>query len=112
MANVDSDPEDAITSAKSLVEATCRAILVDFGEQPSAGTDLGSLTKQTLQHLQLLPAQVSDQTKGADAARRVLHSMGTAIQGLAELRNLYGDAHGKAPGSTGLQPRHARLVAG
>ncbi len=111
LGSVDSDPDDAITAAKSLVEATCRAILSDFGEHPANGVELGLLTKQTLKHLQLLPHQIDDASKGAAAARKVLHSIGTAIQGLGELRNLYGDAHGKKPGAKGLEPRHARMAA-
>ncbi len=37
LASIDSDPDDVITAAKSLVEAACRAILSDFGEQPANG---------------------------------------------------------------------------
>ncbi len=110
-ASVETDPDDAITAAKCLIEATCREILNDFGEQPDNGIELGPLTKQTLKHLQLLPEQVDNASKGADAAKKVLHSLGTSIQGLGELRNLYGDAHGKKPGTKGVKPRHARLAA-
>lgn len=33
-------------------------------------------------------------------------------QGVAELRNHYGTGHGKAAGTKGLQPRHAKLAVG
>ena len=111
LSNVENDPGDAITSAKNLVESVCRHILAEFSITPSASTDIGELLKETLKHLGLLPDQVSDKAKGADAAKKVLRSMQAAVQGLAELRNLYGDPHGKGPGYRGLEPRHARLAA-
>jgi len=109
--NVDSDPGDAITSSKALLESACRHVLADFGENPSPSAGMGELFKQTLRRLSLLPEQVSEQAKGVDAARKVLRSMQATVQGLAELRNLYGDPHGKGPGYRGLQSRHARLAA-
>jgi hypothetical protein len=111
LSNVESDPGDAITSAKCLVESVCRHILDDYGEKPSPSTDIGDLMKVTMRHLNLLPDQVSEKARGAEAAKKVLRSLQAAIQGLAELRNLYGDPHGKGPGFKGLDPRHARLAA-
>ena len=111
LSNVENDPGDAITAAKNLVESVCRHILADFSITPPGSMDIGDLLKDTLKHLGLLPDQVSDKAKGADAAKKVLRSMQAAVQGLAELRNLYGDPHGKGPGYRGLEPRHARLAA-
>lgn len=113
LANVDSDPDDVLTSAKSLIESVCRAILADLGQQPGSNMpEFGQLTRKTFSQLQLLPDQVSNQSKGAEIVKRILQNMGSMLQGLAELRNLYGDSHGKGPGSKGLEPRHARLAAG
>lgn len=112
LANVDSDPDDVLTSAKCLIESVCRAILADFGQQPGSNMpEFGQLTRQTFSQLRLLPDQVSYQTKGAEVVKRILQNMGSVLQGLAELRNLYGDSHGKGPGNKGLEPRHARLAA-
>lgn len=111
LASVESDPDDAITSAKCLMESACRAILADYGERPESGATIGTLTKATMKHLRLLPDQINNAARGVDAIKSVLQSMGVAIQGLAELRNLYGDAHGKGPGQSGLEPRHARMAA-
>jgi hypothetical protein len=113
LANVDSDPDDVLTSAKCLIESVCRAILEGTGQQPTShAPEFGQLTKQTFGVLRLLPDQVSNQSKGSEVIKRILQNMGSALAGLAELRNLYGDAHGKGPGSKGLEPRHARLAAG
>ena len=95
------------------IESVCRAILADLGEPPSSNApDVGQLTKQTLGQLRLLPDQVSSKSKGTEVIKRILQNMGSVLQNLAELRNIYGDAHGKAPGTKGLEPRHARLAAG
>ncbi len=113
LANVDSDPDDVLTSAKCLIESVCRAILADCGQQTTSNTpDFGQLTRQAFGQLRLLPDQVSNKSKGSEVVKRILQNMGSVLQGLAELRNLYGDAHGKSPGSKGLEPRHARLAAG
>ena len=113
LANVDSDPDDVLTSAKCLIESACRAIVADCGQQTTSTTpDFGQLTRQTFGQLRLLPDQVSNKSKGFEVVKRILQNIGSLLQGLAELRNLYGDAHGKSPGSKGLEPRHARLAAG
>jgi len=111
LANVDKDPDDAITSAKSLVESACRQVLADCNATPSSGADINDLTKLAFGHLHLLADQVSQKAKGADAIKKTLRSMVAAVNGLAEVRNLYGDPHGKPPGYKGLEPRHARLAA-
>jgi hypothetical protein len=113
LANVETDPADVLTSAKSLIESVCRAILADLGQQPGSNTpEFSQLARQTFGQLRLLPDQVSNQSKGAEVVKRILQNIGSVLQGLAELRNLYGDAHGRGPGSKGLEARHARLAAG
>ena len=44
--------------------------------------------------------------------KRVLSNLATIVQGVAELRGLYGTGHGKDGKARGLQPRHARLAVG
>lgn len=113
LANVDTDPDDVLTSAKCLIESVCRAILADTGNGVIANApDFAPLTKQAFGELRLLPDQVSNQSKGAKLVKRILQNISSVLQNLAELRNLYGDAHGKGPGTKGLEPRHARLAAG
>jgi hypothetical protein len=41
-----------------------------------------------------------------------LSNLATIVQGVAELRGLYGTGHGKDGKARGLQPRHARLAVG
>jgi hypothetical protein len=111
-AAIDQDPGLAIGSSKELVEATCKAILVDAGIAIPAAANLPQLVSLVAQHLDLLPANVPDSTQGAASIKRVLGSLANIVQGIAELRNLYGTGHGKAPGHATLTTRHARLCAG
>jgi len=111
-AAVDSDPELAIGTAKEFVETICKSILVELGETPSKKAKLLNLVKQVRIKLELLPENIHDKAKGAETIKRILSNLGTAAQGLAELRGLYGTGHGKAAGTGGLQPRHARLAVG
>jgi hypothetical protein len=111
-AAVDQDPSLAIGSAKELVEATCKAILADAGEEIPGNAKLPQLVTLVAKELDLLPADVADSTEGAASIRRVLGSLANTVQGLAELRNVYGTGHGKAPGHPMLSVRHARLCAG
>jgi len=109
---VDSDPALAIGTAKELVETTCKTIL-DAREVPySADSDVQVLVRETRKVLGLLPADIPDAARGADAIRKLLSNLGTVAQGLAELRNLYGTGHGKDGKRRGLSPRHARLAVG
>jgi len=111
-AAVDSDPELAIGTAKEFVETICKTILGDLGETFSKDASLLDLVKQVRAKLELLPENIHEKAKGAETIKRILSNLGTAAQGLAELRGLYGTGHGKAAGTGGLQPRHARLAVG
>lgn len=106
---IDSDPAVAIGSAKELVEATCKAILKERGKEVPGKPDLPKLARAVAEELELVPEGVAEGKKGADHIRKVLGSLAQVIQGLAELRNLYGTGHAQ---EGGLQARHARLCAG
>lgn len=110
--SIDEDPALAIGSSKELVEATCKAILTDAGVPFSAQAEVPELVHLTSEQLGLLAAKVSDSERGARSLKRVLGSLASTVQGLAELRNLYGSGHGRAPGEEGLDARHARLCVG
>ena len=109
---VEDDPRLAIGSAKELIETTCKTILEHRGVEVDRRWDLSQLLRETRDVLGLLPEQVDNEVKGAKAIRRILQGLGSAGQGLAELRNLYGTGHGAKAKPRGLGPRHARLAAG
>jgi len=107
---VDDDPALAIGTAKELIETTCKTILTDRDITFSTSADLPELLKLTRKTLQLLPDDIPDGAKGAEAIRRLLASLGTIGQGLGEVRNLYGTGHGKHGRSSKIPTRIARLA--
>jgi hypothetical protein len=110
--SVDDDPDLAIGTAKELIETTCKTILEERGIPFEESDDISKLVKETRKVLGLVPDNIPEAAKGAETIRRLLNNLGNLVQGLAELRNLYGTGHGKAGKSKGLLPRHARLAVG
>jgi hypothetical protein len=110
--SIDEDPDLAIGTAKELVETTCKTILADYSITADAGWDVTRLVKEARAVLKLVPEDVPESAKGADAIKRLLSNLGQVSQGIAELRNLYGTGHGKDGTFRGLSPRHARLAVG
>lgn len=107
---INEDPELAIGTAKEFVETICKTILLDTGITFAPDIDLPKLVKMVRKELKLLPENVPEQARGADAIKRILGSLGAITQSVAELRGLYGSGHGKHAQSTGLTPRHAQLT--
>lgn len=111
-ASVASDPALAVGTAKELVETCCKTILNARGIAFSRSADLPELVKMTIKELALAPNDIPDSAKAAETVKRLLNNLATITQGVAELRNQYGTGHGKAAGSKGLGPRHAKLAVG
>lgn len=111
-AAVDTDPGLAIGTAKELVETVCKTILTERGIPLEPTWDVPRLVKEARRTLALLPSDIDDSAKGADSIKRLLNNLGTLVNGLAELRNLYGTGHGKYGRAKGVHPRHARLAVG
>lgn len=109
---IDVDPRLAIGTAKELIETVCKTILGERGVEFDPKGDLSPLVKLTREQLKLVPEDIPDAVKGADAIRKILGSLTTITYGLAELRNSFGTGHGPDGKAKGLQPRHARLAAG
>lgn len=109
---LEGDPEQALGSAKELVESVCKTILLARNALPEGTPEIPELISLVRNQLELVPAAADDATKGREIVKRVLGSMGSIIQGLAELRSLYGTGHGREGDSKGLTLRHARLAAG
>jgi hypothetical protein len=103
------DPEGAITMARTLLETMCKHILderdVSYGESP----DLPELHRLTSKALNLAPSQ---HTEGV--FRQILGGCQSVVEGLGALRNKLSDAHGT--GKRAVKPavkpaaRHAELA--
>ncbi len=111
-ASIDADPALAIGTAKDLVESCFKTILAQHGLEYGRNDDLLQLGKKAFKALKLVPDDIPDSAKGAETIRRMLNNMSTIVQGMAELRGLYGTGHGKDGRARGITPRHARLAVG
>lgn len=108
----DENPTEAIGKAKELIESCCKTILEKEGCIIDMDWDMPRLVDETFKYFGIMPKQLSDEIKGAKSIKQVLGNLKAIAQGIAELRNLYGNGHGKASSFTGLEPRHASLAVG
>ena len=96
------DPEAAITSARGLVEAVCKHILDEAGEQYNSQDNL---YRKTAVLMKLAPDQQSEQS-----FRRLLGACKTIVESLYSIRNRFGDAHGQSSSAANPSPHHAELA--
>jgi hypothetical protein len=106
------DPTLAIGSAKEFVETCFKTILDERSISFSKSDDLPQLGKKVFQNLALISQETGDQSKGKEIIRRVLNNLASIVQGIAEIRNLYGTGHGQEGRKDELEARHAELVVG
>lgn len=110
-ASIDADPALAIGTAKELVESCFKTILrernVEYDKE-----DLPQLGKKAFAAMKLLPDDVPDAAKGAKTIKVLLSNLATVVQGIAEIRGLYGTGHGRDGKARGVTSRHARLAVG
>lgn len=99
------DPEGAITSARTLLEGVCKHILDRFGIKYENSADLPELYSKASRLINLSPSQHSELLH-----RKILGGCNTVVVGLGELRNTFGDAHGKGKDWVKPDPRHAELA--
>jgi hypothetical protein len=106
LARRETDPEGAITSARTLLETVCKHIL--DGTDASAyddSDDLPKLYAKAAKHLEIAPSQYSE-----DAFKRILGGATSVVEGLGSLRNRISDAHGRGKLAVRPAPRHASLA--
>jgi len=99
------DPEGAITAGRSLLEAACKHVIDEFGESGDKYLDLPALYKRATALLKFDPRPDVD-----EPLRRVFSGCATAVNGIVELRNQLGDAHGKGRHAAKPAKRHAEFI--
>lgn len=99
------DPEAALTSARTLLESTCKHILDALGAVYKDTADLPDLYSAVAKALNLSPSQHTEQI-----FKQVLSGCHSVVQGLGAMRNRLGDAHGKGATAYKPAPRHAALA--
>lgn len=105
LARKSTDPAAALTSARTLLEGTCKHILDGLGVSYSDTADLPNLYSAVAKALRLSPSQHTEQI-----FKQVLGGCHSVVEGLGALRNRLGDAHGKGTKSYQPSPRHAALA--
>ena len=101
-----SDPEGAITIARTILESVCIYILDSESIEYAANKiELQDLYKKTSKQLNLSPSQHSE-----EIFRQILGGCSGIVNGLGSLRNRLGDAHGKGKAPVRPAPRHAELA--
>jgi hypothetical protein len=100
-----SDPEGAITMARSLLESVCKHILDEAMVEYDETADLPKLYKQTAEQLNLAPSQHTEQV-----FKQILGGCTAIVGGLGSLRNRLSDSHGKGRSPVKPASRHAELA--
>jgi hypothetical protein len=99
------DPDGAITMARTLLESVCKHILDDFGEQYDDKAELPKLYKQVADKMNLSPALHAEQV-----FKQVLGGCTAVVEGLGAMRNRLGDSHGGGKARVRPAARHAELA--
>lgn len=99
------DPDDALTAANAMVEATYKYILHQFNQPLPANQDVRHLAQEVHRLLDISPEQQADQD-----FRRALGGLLNVVLGLGSLRTKIGDAHGASPDRGRPSVHHARLA--
>lgn len=110
--SIEDNPTIAIGKCKELVETICIYILESYNLLPDPVPDFPKLVRETMRELDIMPENISDTITEKQTIKVLLNNLASISNSLAELRNNYGDGHGKKPSYVGLQPRHAKLALG
>ena len=100
-----SDPEGAITLARTLIESTLKHILDEKSITYEETADLPELYKKVASTLRLSPESHQEQI-----FKQILGGANSVIFGLGTLRNKLGDAHGKSKRNVKPSERHSELA--
>jgi uncharacterized protein YfkK (UPF0435 family) len=100
-----SDPEGAITAARTLLETICKHILDEKDIEYTNKTDLPQLYHLVSTELSLSPSQYTE-----DVFKQILGGCSSIVNGLGTLRNRLGDAHGQGKKPVRPAARHAELA--
>ena len=108
--NIDNNPNVAIGKAKELIEAILKRILEECGVPYEKNIKLPKLDKKVRDLLCLDFTDKTDKQKSIPGVKNILGSLSNITCGMAELRNSYGDGHGKGLEFRQLPPRYAHLA--
>ncbi len=99
------DPEGAITAARTLLETVCKHIIEAENGSYSDRDDLPKLYAEASRHLNIAPSQHTE-----EVFKQVLGGCTSVVLGLGTLRNRISDSHGQGRRPVKPAARHANLV--
>lgn len=109
---IETAPHSAIGKAKELLEICCKTILDEQKIPYATDLDLVQLMKLACDSIGLNAKKIKSGTKGQEIAAKILGNLTAIAHGMAELRSLYGDGHGKTRAFQPLPSRYAHLAVG
>lgn len=110
--NIEKNPNISIGKSKELLESCAKTILKELDVEYDETMKFSPLLRLVMEELSL---SANDQNKDNEAGKisaKILGNLGAVPQSMAELRNLFGDGHGKSSTFVSLPPRYARLAVG
>lgn len=110
MAEITTNPTDAIGKAKELIESCCKTILDEMGIQSDKRWDFIAITNKVLEELKLTPKAIPETDPVNEQLKAICGNLRGIVSKMAEIRNAYGSGHGKDDEYVGLESRHAKLA--
>lgn len=109
---IESNPNVAIGKAKELIESCAKTILIEVNNGYDKEVDFPALTKQAMRAIGLSAKDQDKTTSSGIISAKILGNLSSISHNMAELRNEFGDGHGKESTFVSLPPRYARLAVG
>ena len=107
--NVEENPYIAIGKAKELLETILKTILQEQDISVTKDVKLTALDKEVRK---LLNLSAEDNSSTIPGVKQILGGLSSITMGLSELRNAFGDGHGRQASFKSLPPRYAKLAVG
>lgn len=106
-------PGIAVSFCRTLIETTCKTILIDRGQTPDEAWEAPKLISETTKFLHLgIHDSGHNDAKLKGGAEKLVRGVNTIIDGVVEIRNAHGAAaHGSDAYAPMLDARYAEILA-
>jgi len=105
LANVNSEPREAVSAACIILESTFKTYIADEGLDTPQKQDLQNVWKVVREDLGFDPASLEDHD-----LKKILSGVISVVDGIGAFRTHASSAHGRGRKIYNLKPRHARLA--
>lgn len=106
-------PGIAVSFCRTLIETTCKTILIDRGQSPDQAWEAPKLISETTKFLHLGTHDSGHtDTDLREGAEKLVRGVNSIIDGVVQIRNAYGSAaHGSDAYAPMLDARYAEIMA-